>query len=188
MKQQLLKHLWLVGISWVWKSTFANEFQGVEHGYLSLSSFVRQQTEIRLLELNRENFRQVAADLRKTLWNWFLAKFAYEYMQSNQWKKFIIDGIRHTDEITFLSNNLDITFIWIGVDDTEELIKRIFERKKHTDVLTREGILSAIQNEKESTSMNVTKCLELCNILIDNWWSIDLYKSKIEQIKPTLIF
>lgn len=188
MKQSLIKHIGLTWVSWVGKSTFAKEFKDIDHEYISLSAFVRQQTEIKLLEPNRENFRKVAAELRQTLWNGFLAKFAYEHIKVNEWKKFIIDWIRHTDEIKFLWNNLDITFIGIKLDDTEELITRILERKKSTDILTRESILLAIQSEWFSNSMNVNECLDLCSILIDNGASMKAYKRRIQKEKSHLVY
>lgn len=184
-------HIGLVGISGTGKSTLAThlrEILGEDRPYLSLSSFVRSLTTDFHLAPTRDNFAQVAARCRQRMWNWFLATFAYGAIAHGQSQlPYIIDGIRHTDEIEFLRRKLSITLIGIKVDDRDILAERIAARAKPTDNITPEGIRATLQRERQSSSMNVEDCLPLCDVVVDNSWNVEALHAQIDHIRHSLL-
>ncbi len=178
MNLVLNKNIWLVGVSGVGKSTFVENFKDILFHYLSLSSFVREETVKKNLVPHRENFAFVSWELRKTLGNDYLAKLAYNVIRGNN-DFYIIDGIRHPEEIEYLRGHMYIDFIGIIVEDKKDLTARILNRKRPTDILKVDNILKSINREYSSDIMNVKKCLELSNIIISNNWTLEEFKTKI---------
>jgi hypothetical protein len=76
----------------------------------------------------------------------------------------------------------DLLVIWITVDPREDLIERIYIRKKDSDIIQgKEKIANNLLVEWNSEYMNVDKCLEILDYKIDNSGTEEEYLKKIDE-------
>jgi dCMP deaminase len=103
-------------------------------------------------------------------------------IENDSYDQWVIDGIRNPAEIKELSklNN----FYLLGISASSEIIiKRILERNREGDSISREDITAKLDKEKGKNEpehgQQVEKCLQLVNFLILNESSLEELKRKV---------
>lgn len=84
--------------------------------------------------------------------------------------------MRQIWQLEYCKNNHNTYFIWID-SDSQTRYKRLLKNKK--TISNYQDFLS-VERLDEWTVQNVWKCLEYCSEIIDNNWSIQEFKKKLQ--------
>lgn len=148
---------------------------------ISLSDILREEAKSRNLELNRENLTRLGQELRSQLNPGFLAEKALFHINNSQ--NFVIDSIRHPDEVKILKQHLK-PFLLIGVDapvavrfERSQLRGRQENAHSIDEFITREQ--AEMKNNPNAQQLH--RCMEMCDVLILNDGTIEELEEKIEK-------
>lgn len=148
---------------------------------ISLSDLLRDEARTRNLDLTRENLTRLGQELRKQLNPGFLAEKALFHI--NNQNNFVIDSIRHPDEVKILKQHLK-PFLLIGVDAPIAVrFERSQLRGRNENAGTIEEFMQREQAEMKNNpnAQQLHRCMELCDVLILNDGSIEELEEKIEK-------
>lgn len=162
----------LVGPMASGKGVAASHFKNLGFKVFSLSDKVREEAQLRGLELNRETLQDVGDNLRFLYGNQILAeRTAFDLIGETD--NIVIDSIRNPGEVIYLQNILNIKIIGIDAPVENRIIwylERARERgEDHPDMVT--FIKSSLRDRgvgQEANGQQVDKCLELADILLYN--------------------
>lgn len=132
---------------------------------------------------NKEFFPAVWDSMRINMSETILAELAYDEFQKQSSKIYIFDGVRYDKDISFLKDKIFKLFVvWISVAWEDILVDRIISRWKSTDIhQNSEKIKTSLSTESNSRFMNVQKCLEMSDYIIDNSWPLDDFYRNIDD-------
>lgn len=153
----------------------------IRNGYqfLSLSDLLREEAARRNLEPNRENLTNLGKEMRKKSTPGFLAELAILRMENG--KKYVIDSIRHPDEIKILRTHFKDFFLF-GIDAPIALrFDRSQTRGRQENANTLEEFIARENNEKKNNinSQQLHKCMEMCDEILMNDGTIESLEKKI---------
>jgi dephospho-CoA kinase len=162
----------LVGLPGAGKTTVTEYLE--DHGYVRviLSDVIREELVKRgVTEYTREILQNTGNEMRRSFGPAVLAKRAIHKLRAGGGGKFVIDGIRNSAEIAFLTRQK--RFVLMGIIAPSRLrFKRLTKRKTNTLTATYKEFL--VQEKRENalgaaaTGLRVMDCLKKCNTLIEN--------------------
>lgn len=175
----------VTGLNGSGKSTIGTYLKET-HGFMHFS-FRDVLVEIlrdRKMELNRENMRELANEIRREHGSSYLIEKMLVQAEDNQ--KIVIESIRTLDEVAYLKK---IGAVVIGVS-APSLIRyeRITERKTSTDKISYQEFLEAEKNESEGEDgsvQNLPRVLAEADYTIENV-SLDDTKKSLDGILETI--
>lgn len=169
----------ITGYNAAGKGAVAEFFMRNGYTFISLSDLLREEAARLKLEPTRENLTNLGKEMRKKSTPGFLAELAILRMENN--KKYIIDSIRHPDEINILRSHFKDFFLF-GVDAPIALrFDRSQTRGRQENANTLEEFISRENKEKKNNpnSQQLHKCMEMCDELLMNDGSIEDLEKKI---------
>jgi dephospho-CoA kinase len=172
----------LTGYNASGKGEVTQYFQKKGFETISLSDYLRKEATKQGLELTRENLTALGQTLRKKYDPGFLADFAIKEIDPK--KNYVIDSIRHPDEIKILRENLK-PFVLFGIDAPVKVrYERSQQRGRQENANTLEEFIQRENNEKKNnpTSQQLHRCMEMCDVLLMNDGSLKDLEKKIESI------
>lgn len=149
--------------------------------HISLSAILREIVISRNLELNLHNLTEVGNSLIGEFGEGYLVKEALKRIDQNE--NAVISSIRQPGEITQLQKQND--FIMVFVDaDPKIRFERLKLRGRAGDSETFEDFINIEKKQLDGKSgaMNLGKCKEMSDIVIENNGSIAEFSQKIENI------
>ncbi len=152
--------------------------------YISLSDMVREEVKKRGLELTRENMQNTGNDLRKSGGAGILGKLVREKIESLE-ENYVVDGIRNPSEVNELKK-LHGFFLVALLSPIEQLVERIFKRKRDSDPLDKNEILKKMEREwgigEPPEGQQVGLCVRLADFYIANERSLNYLYGEIERV------
>lgn len=163
-----------------------------EKGYicLSLSDVVREHTKEWGLELTRKNLQDVGDSLRKKFGSSILAELAASHIMKDSSKKYIIDGVRNPAELTYLKSHFE-TFTLGVTASAEKRFSLMKIRNREWDPKTKEEFDELEARDRgigqESFGQQVSACLDMADLVIDNNGSLEQLQESIGYFLPKVI-
>lgn len=177
----------IIGITWTLgagKGTIVEYLQQKGFLHYSVSGFLKNSIVEQWLPVNRDSMRQVADNLRKQFWPWYLVEELYKIAEKNN-TNCVIESIRTLWEIKTLKGKVNFK-LWAIDADQNIRYQRILKRKSEKDHISFEKFQAQEQAELDNTQahqMNILGCIKKADVLFDNNWNIeDLH----HQINKTL--
>ena len=169
------------------KDTFANYLKSKGFEHISLSDILREELMKRNVEITRENLQRIGNELRKTRGNDILARLTLEKI--NPEKKYVITSIRNPLEIKKLASSKN--FVLVNIDSNQEMrFKRMQSRQRNEkDPSTFEEFIESEAKElipKEESGQNLTACIKMARIIINNNSTEEELYKKIEETMPKI--
>jgi dephospho-CoA kinase len=168
------------------KDTFANYLvskKGFEH--ISLSDFIREETQKRGLELSRNNFHNVGNDMRVIFGPDILARRALEKMDGAS-KNYALTSIRNPYEVRALQEAGN--FVLVAIDAPIEVrFARIIERnrKNEKELMTLEEFKRFEEDELKSestSSQQIGECIKMARFTVSNDSDFAVFEKRIEEV------
>ncbi len=176
----------LTGLPGSGKGTIANFLKEKGFVYLSLSEELREIARIKNIELTRENLQNLGTELKISRKNYgFLAELIINKIKAQEYKKTVVDGIRHPEEIEKLRTLKN--FFLISVDAPLEIrFQRLKGRSREGDPAEWSLFLKMEDKEKgvnnPESGLQVDKCMELGDYKISNKATLEEFKIEIEKV------
>ncbi|KAK5575577.1 hypothetical protein RB653_006710 [Dictyostelium firmibasis] len=156
------------------KSTVCNFYKNKGFIVISLSDIIRQTLKERNVSETRDNLINLGNELRNKSGAGVLANLTIEKLNQNS--NYVIDSIRHPDEVNSFRNKFNENgkkiFNLIGIDSSAETrFERTQSRKRQGDTTTLEEFMSVEKREMNNPDPNgqqVSKVLEMCDYKILN--------------------
>ena len=141
----------------------------------TISSSLRIIAQERGLEDTRENLIMLWKELKKTHGDSYLAEVLIRNCESDT---MIIVGMRQIGQIIHCKKYHQTLFIWIQSDSQirYERLKKNWKFNEDYDVF------QAVEKLDEWEVQNVWKCLEYCDIMIENNWTLEEFYEKLDNI------
>ncbi len=147
------------------KGELAEKLKSDGYAYIALSQFLKEEARKRGMLESRENLIALGNYLRAHCGGGILAKRALERIQASQQDKWVIDGIRHPEEISVLKNNLE-KFTLIAITAPQEIrIKRALERAKTSDPSIQQEL---IKTDERDRAIGIDACIKSADFVINN--------------------
>lgn len=147
------------------KGELAEKLKSDGYAYIALSQFLKEEVRKRGMLESRENLIALGNYLRAHCGGGILAKRALELIRASQQDKWVIDGIRHIEEIIVLKNNVE-KFILIAINAPHEIrIKRALERAKTSDPSVRQEL---IKTDERDRAIGIDACIQKADFVINN--------------------
>lgn len=172
----------LVGPFGSGKTTVAQYLNKKGFKSIKLSGFLEEEAKKKFGKIDRKGLQDIGNEFRKKYGPDILAKWAIEKAQDE--KKIVIDGIRNLVEIKFLKKQDDFFLLGIMAES-----KLRFERLKgkNKGLKTFEDFLRFDARDKgrgqSKSGLQVAKCLEKADFLIENNGSTEKLLLAIDQLK-----
>jgi len=169
------------------KDTFASYLKSKGFEHISLSDMLREELKKNNLEITRENLQKIGNELRKTRGNDILARLALEKMEPN--KKYVITSIRNPLEVKKLASSKN--FVLVNIDSSiETRFKRMQLRQRNEkDPSSFEEFIASEAKEltpKEESGQNLTACIKMARIIINNDSNEEEFYKKIDETMPKI--
>lgn len=172
----------LTGTNGAGKGTMLKFFKDKSFMHYSMSGFIIQEVRRRNLEVNRDNTRKVANDLRERNGPSYISRTLYEYaLQTGG--NIVIEAMRCPGELEPFLNQSGVHILGIDAD-----VKTRYRRaQKHKDLLDRVTFKKFKEQDKnecsgvESWDMNILKCLGLAEKVFYNNGTTEELHRKIAQ-------
>jgi dephospho-CoA kinase len=152
---------------------------------ISLSDIVREEARKTGRDADRSNLQDIGNGLRAKGGAGVLGRMIRKKVFSSPINLWVIDGIRNPAEVIELKKL--INFILIGVDsDMEELIKRLVQRGRGTDIATKSDLRNRLEREwgigEPKEGQQVGKCMQMTDFTINNNKTLEYLESKTREI------
>ena len=145
--------------------------------HLWISSSIRTICEQRKIPQTRENLQIVWEELTRTKWDSYLAEVLVQNIKDDF---LVITWPRQLWQIEYFRDNTNCILIWV-ITGIQTRYRRMCERAIESEVMTFEEFRNADQLEKWKIQ-NVTKCLEYCDIYIENNGTKEEFKRKLDAV------
>ena len=171
--KQIIAIIWRAGS---WKD-LAWDFlcQKLQIPCYQISEALKISAKERWMKTSRENLIKIWKEFAEKYWDDYLAKVI---IQNTDAQNIIITWMRQIWQLQYCKNNHRATFIWI-----ESVAEIRFER------LVANGKFSwsydeflALEKLDESKIQNVWKCLEYCDAMVENNWTIQEFETKLFKV------
>ncbi len=140
----------------------------------TISEALRISAQKRWIEESRENLIALWKEFAEEKWDDYLAKVIVE---NTNWNSLIIVGMRQLGQLQYCKKYHNVTFIWIEADPTVRF-ERLVKNKK---VSCSYDKFLEVEKLDEWNVQNVWKCLNYCECIIDNNWSISEFEDKLSN-------
>lgn len=172
----------LTGMIWAWKWTIVDYLIQKWFVHYSVRSFLISKLQEIWMDINRENMAKIWNELRSKYWSAYIIEQLYEIALKAS-KNCVIESIRTVWEIQSLRSRENFKLIAVNAE-VKKRYQRILDRKSITDNISFEQFL--LDEERESFSddpnkQNLTSCIKMADIVLDNDWSVDELYSKIDE-------
>jgi len=142
-----------------------------------ISSSLRFIARDRWVEETRENLIKIWRQLTQKYGDWYLAEVLISRESDNE---LIISWARQIWQLKYLKENTDCVIIWIE-SHQEIRYQRMLQRWKIGEDITFD-VFQKIEKKEEKTVQKVWVCLTLCDIIIENNWSLEEFEQKILKV------
>ncbi|KAJ5075962.1 hypothetical protein M0811_06824 [Anaeramoeba ignava] len=181
----MAKIIGLCGLNCSGKTTALKFFESKGYYTFSLSDIIRQELRDGNKQITRENMRVCGNDLRKELGEGCLAKKALELIsKKTDFQNFIVDSIRHPEEVKELRKNKAFTLLCVS-SPVEERFKRMIQRKRDDDdPITLEKFIEQEKKEFESSDPSAQQnkaTMELADQVVENLGSTEDFEEKLKK-------
>lgn len=155
------------------------EKKGFNH--VSLSAVLRSVLKEKGIEINAENLNKVGNSMAEDYGKAFLVELAKEIADFN--KDLVISSVRQPGEIERLKEEKNFFMIFVDAD-IEIRYKRMCARGRQGDCKTLDGLkeIEKAQMDGSHGGMNLTKCKEMADYVIENNGTMEEFDKKIEDI------
>ncbi|MDD5773106.1 MAG: dephospho-CoA kinase [bacterium] len=164
------KHIGIAGGIASGKSTICEIISRLNYSIISLSDFIKNEAYVKGIKISdRIDYFTIANLMREEKGNDILAKMAIEKIKRENIERFIIDGIRTTEEVILFRNKFyDFFLIGVEVSLATRLI-RIKKRQREIDSNNNYNILNYIEKENSDTDngCQLIKVMDMCDNIID---------------------
>jgi len=175
----------------------AAEKRGVKTFHISFTDVLRDECNVRGLECNRQNYTDIANDLREKHGSDILAERIVEKVRTIQKeeddceKLFVLEAVRNPRESELFKERLGDRYALAAITAPREtLIERMQSRKRVDEQpgaldsrKTAEALLDReIGIGQPPTGLQVGKCLEQADIRVDNSGSMEQLEEQADQI------
>jgi len=171
----------LTGTLCAGKDTVAHHLmeKGFEH--VSLSAILREEMQKRGMEITLDNLTKFGNSLKENEGDKFLVEKALERIDPN--KNTVISSIRQPGEIDHLKQQKDFYLIFVDADPKIRF-KRLLLRNRPGDSKTFEKFMENenMQMNGESGGMNLAKCKEEADFILENNDSREEFEQDLENI------
>lgn len=154
----------------------------------SMSTIIKEEANRRGVHLvSRDDYTTFANSIRKNNITYFAELIVCEYIGAYP---IIIDGVRHPIELEYLTDKLQNP-VTIGIyADFELRAKRVIARSREIDPLASQDVMRILEDELNSKiphGLQVGKCLEACDILVNGNQNIEDFSLAIRKILKEVI-
>ncbi len=172
----------------IWKIAAGKDYAGeylakkLWWEYLSISSGLRIIARDRGIEETRENLIEIWKEVTQQYGDGYLAEILVEKSESDI---LVITWPRQLGQLKYLRENTDSIFI--GIDaDPEIRYQRLWNRWKAGENISFEQFLQEEQME-EAANQSVSKCLQQCDIFLENNRSLKDFEKMLNKIDPNIL-
>ncbi|MDP7181896.1 MAG: deaminase [Candidatus Woesearchaeota archaeon] len=174
----------LVGTIGAGKQTILDYLQE-KYGYnsVSCSDVLRDMLKEQGKELTRDNLRELGNVTRKEGGNGAIAKILLEKLRNNWKANYVVDSIRHPDEVAVLRTSP--LFHLVAVDaDLRLRFDRVKARKREQDPVTLPAFVERDQREMFGTGneQRIRETMELADELVLNNGSVEELKQRVDDL------
>lgn len=170
------------------KTTVVKILQGKSFRAIKLHEEIRRVAQDMGLDGDdRDVLHDVGNKLRKERGHDYLARVAVENMA--KYTDYVIyDGIRHTDELTYLKKHYGDKILIMGITaPIEDRYKRAKERHQYKGLedITLEDFMKMDDSENfsdEPHEMSVSACLDMADVTISNEGSLEEFEAKVLKV------
>lgn len=160
----------LTGPSSGGKGTVGKYLESTGFKYFSLSDMLRLEATRLGLSHDRDVLQNLGDSLRAEYGPGILAFKITQMKEFQEAKLVVVDAIRHPDEINHLKETQGAKIIGITASP-EKLFELMKGRKRPGDPSTFEGFLKMLSREngeEGGSAMQVSKCLEMADVIVMN--------------------
>ncbi|MBR9702724.1 hypothetical protein GOV10_01690 [Candidatus Woesearchaeota archaeon] len=152
-------------------------------GHISLSGIVAEELDKEGIEHSRENLIRRANEMRAKEGPGVLAQRAKERIEQAGGGRWVVESIRHPDEVSILKEFPDFE-LWKITSSAEERFARSQARgrKENADTLEKFKELEEKENKKSGDVQRISDCEALAEITITNDDTIESLQKKINEI------
>lgn len=164
------------------KGTAADYLSGKGFKILVFSDVLKEELEKQGKEINRENLQKLGSDLKQRFGNDILARKLSEKISSGD---YILDGLRHPDELQFLREKYGKKLLLIGIVCDRKIR---FERIKVRSTRGEKELMFEEFLKKDSTwtEIYIDELIKNSDIRIDNNGNVEKLYEQIDNILKTL--
>ncbi len=180
-------HLGLIGGIASGKSTAGDIFK--QHGYqvVSFSDFIKDELHSHgIMKPTRDDYFGMANQMRRDNSRDILARLAIQKVVMGGIDRFVLDGMRNSEEIDLLRKFVR-DFVLIGVEtDTEERIRRVQLRMRNIDHTERQRILGDIDREFFDPSPDgcrLSQVMSMADVYVNGNLTLEENRTFIENLK-----
>lgn len=177
----------ITGLAAAGKSEVARLFSDILSADIhSMGSIIRKEAEKRGYKPSGDNLRKVSIQLREDNDEGIIAELLAEKIRQKQGRKRkIIEGIRSTEEVNTLQEQLESHLIMIGVHSSPETrLKRMGERERIDDKANEEYLQK--RDEKEA-NFGVREIMTNSDYMINNEGSLKELERSAENISTRIL-
>jgi dCMP deaminase len=163
------------------KGTAAEYLKRKGFNYYSLSDVIREELQIRGMDITRENLIRVGNELRSTFGPSVLAQRIIERLEND--KNYVIDSIRNRFEVEALRKKDN--FVLLSICAKEEIrFERIVKRNRGGDPIGFEEFLNMerMEDSQDNEKQQLSQCENMADYTISNEGSIESFHRKIDEI------
>lgn len=173
----------ITGTNSAGKGTIVNILkEDFDFEHFSVREYLTEQLRSRGLDINRENMRDLANNLREKYGPGYIVTELYKKAKETKTAS-VIESIRCVGEVEELRKLPEFTLI--GVDaDPKIRYKRAVLRGTETDKLSFEDFISIEKTEMESDDkgkQNLKKCIQISDIVFLNNGTIEELEDKVKE-------
>lgn len=172
------------------KTTIANLLEGLGFTKISLSEFIEDQLAISGVELpDRDEYFRIGIEMRQKGGKDILARLAVKRILKNNLGKFVIEGIRTAEEVTFLRETFR-NLLLIGIEtEMEERVSRVLRRGREIDTVDHPKLLGHIDREARDElehGCRLDEVMKMCDTTISGELSLPETRKKCLEILTQL--
>ena len=169
--------IWIIWSLASWKDTVAEYIhERLGRPIFQVSDVLKKIATDQKISPTRENLWQLSRDISDK-WDEYLVKVIIESLPSHM-THIIIAGMRQLGQIDYLKQHATLQLIWVDADITSRF-NRAKERNKLWDATSLDEFMY-LENLDNSHIQNVSSCLALCDMCIDNSWTQDALYTQID--------
>ncbi len=153
--------------------------------YLSLSDVIREELQKAGRPVTRENLIQMGRRLRAQFGNDYLARRILEQLEAD--KNYIVDSIRHPDEVRALRSRGDFRLVSVNADPRVRF-ERIKARARESDPQDFDDFLRLEQEEatrRHSEGQDLVNTMALADVTLANNGSLEDLHGELARIVQT---
>ena len=164
------------------KGVVANLIKNKGFEYYSLSDVLRNEIKNQNLDVTRENLIKMGRKLRQEHGAGVLAKKIVSQLQPQ--KKYIIDSIRHPEEVKILREKMGLKLICVSADQKTRF-ERCKMRKRESDPTNLEDFIRLENKElknKENSAQQLIATEELADKIVKNDGSLEDLQKQLDRV------